>query len=261
MIYGFNTLSDIFDEAIFNLFGSDLNDLFSNPATTSYSKKTYSLNGHTATSIRKLDKEGNPVDEFFIDGKRTKALPEWAVEGLNNTKALTWRPSIFEPLGCNNKLPDPIVSGTEIPHVDMIHNEDGSLKLRYGLIGVSEDRIEISAEDNYLLVTVNPSTASESETKAVYIQRGIKSSEGKLWKKVLIDPKKYDINSLNYTYKDGLLTINIGKAPEPEKNKLVFKKAATPEIEEKPSTEEAVEEPAKKEEKKGLFGKKEKKAE
>lgn len=260
MIYGFNTLSDIFDEAVFNLFGSGLNDLFSNPATTSYSKKDYSLNGHTATAIRKLDRDGKPIDEFFIDGKRTKTLPDWAVEGLNRTKALTWRPSVFEPCGCNNKLPDPIVSGTEIPKVNVLHGEDGSMKLEFGLVGVSEDRIEITAEDNYLLVNVNEALKLDPEVKFVYLQKGLKESDGKLWKKILIDPKKYDINSLNYTYKDGLLTVTISKAPEPEKNKLVFKKAAIPESEESSKEEEPSEESVK-EEKKGFFSKKDKKAE
>lgn len=246
---GFNTLSDIFDDAIFNLFGSDLNDLFSNSSNTTYSKKTFNSNGHTASVIRKTDKDGNPVNELFLDGRRVKSLPDWAVEGLNNSEALTWRPSIFEPVGCNNKLPDTIVSGTEIPKVNILHGEDGSMKLEFGLVGVSEDRIEITAEDNYLLVNINEAEKAESDVKFVYLQKGLKDSDGKLWKKILIDPKKYDINTLSYEYKNGLLTVKIAKSPEPEKNRLVFKKAALIEAKENPTE-------VPKDEKKGFFGKK-----
>lgn len=224
-MYGFNTLSDIFDDAIFNLFGSGLDDLFSNPTNTTYSKKSFSMNGHTATAIRKPTKDGKPVDEFYLDGKRVRNLPDWAAEGLNNAKALTWRPSYFEPIGCNNKLPDPIVSGTEIPKVNVLHGEDGSMRLEFGLIGVDEDRIEITSEDNYLLVNVNEAKKEETPVKYVYLQKGLKDSDGKLWKRILIDPKKYDINSLVYEYKNGKLIVTLKKSPEPEKNKLVFKKA------------------------------------
>ena len=254
MLYGFGNLSDIFDDAIFNLFGSSLDDFFSDPSNTTFSKKSFSSNGHTATAIRRVGKDGKPVDEFYLDGKRSKDLPGWAIDGLSNAKALSWRPSLFEPIGCNNKLPDPIVSGTEIPRVNVLHGEDGSMKLEFGLIGVSEDRIEITSEDNFLLLTVNEAKKKESPVKFVYLQKGLKDSDGKLWKRILIDPKKYDINSLTYHYENGLLTITLQKSPEPEKNKLVFKKAALPEAEATPDEKEGEEETSK--EKKGLFSKK-----
>lgn len=253
-MFGFNTFSDIFDDAIFNLFGSDLNDLFSNPSNTTCSKRTFRLNDHVATTICKPSKDGKKVEEFYVDGKRVKELPDWAVEGLRNTKALAWRPSIFEPIGCNNKLPDSIVSGTEIPHVDVIHKKDGGMFLKFTLAGVAEDRIEITAEDNFLLVTVKPSTV-EDDVEGVYLQRGIKNNEGQLWKRIFVDPKKYDINSLNYTYENGMLKIDIAKSAEPEKNKLVFKKAT---VLEAPTEETKEDTSAEVKEKKGLFSKKEK---
>lgn len=226
MLYGFNTISDIFDDAVYNLFGSSLDDFFSDPSNTTYSKKSFSSNGHNATVIRKTGKDGQPVTEAYVDNKRVKELPDWALEGLDNAKALTWRPSFFEPIGCNNKLPDPIVSGTEIPKVNILHGEDGSMRLEFGLIGVDEDRIEITSEDNYLLVNVNEAKKEEVPVKYVYLQKGLKNSDGKLWKKILIDPKKYDINSLVYEYKNGKLVVTLKKSPEPEKNRLIFKKAA-----------------------------------
>lgn len=226
---GFNTLSSIFDDAISNLFGSSFEGFFSIPTNATYQKREVTKNGHTATQIVKRDRNGQPIYEYFVDGKKTnpKDLPDEFTRELENIQFKTFRPRLFEPVGCNNKLPESIISGTEIPHVNMIHTNEGGLKLEFALAGVSEDRIEITAEDNYLLVTIKPLKPEvEAEGRQdVYLQKGIKGSDGELYKQILIDPKKYELKGLKFEYENGLLTILVPKTKEPEKNKLFFKKA------------------------------------
>lgn len=222
----FFTLGSLFDDAIFNVLGSSLDDFFSSPSNCSYSsKKSVTQDGHTAELIVKPDKSGRTTSYRYLDGKRVDSLPEKFERALATAPAYRSTNRLFEPFGCNNRLPKPLVTGTDIPHTDILLGKDGSMTLRFSLAGVSEDRIGISAEDDFLLVEVQKTDVSESdENGRVYLQKGIKSLDDYLYKKVFIDPKKYSLNDLHYNYSNGLLTVSIPAIKVKKEDRKVFKK-------------------------------------
>lgn len=222
----FFNLGSLFDDAIFNVLGSSLDDFFSSPANCNYSsKKSVTQDGHTAEIIVRPDKSGKTTSYRYLDGKRVDNLPEKFERALATAPAYRSINRLFEPSGCNNKLRKPLVTGTDIPHTDVLLGKDGSMTLRFSLAGVSEDRIGISAEDDFLLIDVRKTDVPESdENVQVYLQKGIKSLNEYLHKKVFVDPKKYSLNDLHYDYSDGLLTISIPAIKVKKEDRKVFKK-------------------------------------
>lgn len=236
---GFRSISSIFDDTIFNLFGFPFEEIFTIPSAENYSyqKKTISNNGDTYTVIKKGDKTS-----LYHNGKQVKEsdIPEKVMVQLKNAPALNVRPNLFLPEGCNNKLPAELVSGTEFPWMDMMGGEDGSMLLKFGLTDVDESRVSIDFDDDYLFVHIDPKEETEEEMKRAVFVKGMKDVSGEYYKNVFIDPKKYDINTLKHWFKNGCLWISIGKTDKPS-TKISFKSSA--------KKEEKVEE-AKKEESK-----------
>lgn len=222
----FFTLGSLFDNAIFNVLGSSLDDFFSSSSNYSYcSKKSVTQDGHTAEIVVRPDKSGKTTAYRYLDGKRVDNLPEKFERALDVAPAYRSINRLVEPSGCNNKLRKPLVTGTDIPHMDILLGRDGSMTLRFSLAGISEDRIGISAEDDFLLVEVQKTDVPESDGKGqVYLQKGIKNLDDYLYKKVFIDPKKYSLNDLQYDYSDGLLTVSIPAIKVKKEDRKVFKK-------------------------------------
>jgi len=218
---GFRSISSIFDDTIFNLFGFPFEEIFTIPSAENYSyqKKTISNNGDTYTVIKKGEKTN-----LYHNGKSVKEsdIPEKVMSQLKNAPALNVRPNVFLPEGCNNKLPAELVSGTEFPWMDMMGGEDGSLLLKFGLTDVDEDRVSIDFDDDYLFVHIDPKEESEEEFKQAVFVKGMKDVSGEYYKNVFIDPKKYDINTLKHWFKNGCLWISISKTEKPS-TKISFK--------------------------------------
>lgn len=218
---GFRSISSIFDDTIFNLFGFPFEEIFTIPSAENYSyqKKTISNNSDTYTVIKKGEKTN-----LYHNGKSVKEsdIPEKVMSQLRNAPALNVRPNVFLPEGCNNKLPAELVSGTEFPWMDMMGGEDGSLLLKFGLTDVDEDRVSIDFDDDYLFVHIDPKEESEEEFKQAVFVKGMKDVSGEYYKNVFIDPKKYDINTLKHWFKNGCLWISISKTEKPS-TKISFK--------------------------------------
>lgn len=221
---GFRSISSIFDDTIFNLFGFPFEEIFTIPSAENYTyqKKSISNNGDTYTVIKKGEKtnlyhNGKPVKESDIPAK--------VMSQLKNAPALNVRPNVYLPEGCNNKLPAELVSGTEFPWMDMMGGEDGSLLLKFGLTDVDEDRVSIDFDDDYLFVHIDPKEESEEEFKQAVFVKGMKDVSGEYYKNVFIDPKKYDINTLKHWFKNGCLWISISKTEKPS-TKISFKASA-----------------------------------
>lgn len=221
---GFRSISSIFDDTIFNLFGFPFEEIFTIPSAENYSyqKKTISNNGDTYTVIKKGDKTS-----LYHNGKQVKEsdIPEKVMIQLKNAPALNVRPNLFLPEGCNNKLPAELVSGTEFPWMDMMGGEDGSMLLKFGLTDVDESRVSIDFDDDYLFVHIDPKEETEEEMKRAVFVKGMKDVSGEYYKNVFIDPKKYDINTLKHWFKNGCLWISIGKTDKPS-TKISFKSSA-----------------------------------
>lgn len=221
---GFRSISSIFDDTIFNLFGFPFEEIFTIPSAENYSyqKKTISNNGNTYTVIKKGDKTS-----LYHNGKQVKEsdIPEKVMVQLKNAPALNVRPNLFLPEGCNNKLPAELVSGTEFPWMDMMGGEDGSMLLKFGLADVDESRVSIDFDDDYLFVHIDPKEETEEEMKRAVFVKGMKDVSGEYYKNVFIDPKKYDIHTLKHWFKNGCLWISIGKTDKPS-TKISFKSSA-----------------------------------
>lgn len=221
---GFRSISSIFDDTIFNLFGFPFEEIFTIPSAEnfSYQKKSISNNGDTYTVIKKGDKTN-----LYHNGKSVKEsdVPAKVMTQLRNAPALNVRPNVYLPEGCNNKLPAELVSGTEFPWMDMMGGEDGSLLLKFGLTDVDEDRVSIDFDDDYLFVHIDPKEESEEEFKQAVFVKGMKDVSGEYYKNVFIDPKKYDINTLKHWFKNGCLWISISKTDKPS-TKISFKASA-----------------------------------
>ena len=221
---GFRSISSIFDDTIFNLFGFPFEEIFTIPSAEnfSYQKKSISNNGDTYTVIKKGDKTN-----LYHNGKSIKEsdVPAKVMTQLRNAPALNVRPNVYLPEGCNNKLPTELVSGTEFPWMDMMGGEDGSLLLKFGLTDVDEDRVSIDFDDDYLFVHIDPKEESEEEFKQAVFVKGMKDVSGEYYKNVFIDPKKYDINTLKHWFKNGCLWISISKTDKPS-TKISFKASA-----------------------------------
>lgn len=221
---GFRSISSIFDDTIFNLFGFPFEEIFTIPSAENYSyqKKTISNNDDTYTVIKKGEKTN-----LYHNGKSVKEsdIPEKVMSQLRNAPALNIRPNVFLPEGCNNKLPAELVSGTEFPWMDMMGGEDGSLLLKFGLTDVDEDRVSIDFDDDYLFVHIDPKEESEEDYKQAVFVKGMKDVSGEYYKNVFIDPKKYDINTLKHWFKNGCLWISISKTDKPS-TKISFKASA-----------------------------------
>ena len=208
---GFRSISSIFDDTIFNLFGFPFEEIFTIPSAENYTyqKKTISNNDDTYTVIKKGDKTN-----LYHNGKQVKEsdVPAKVMSQLRNAPTLNVRPNVYLPEGCNNKLPAELVSGTEFPWMNMMGGEDGSLLLKFGLTDVDEDRVSIDFDDDYLFVHIDPKEDSEEEFKqAVFVKEQTNK---------FIDGKKLDkaidfLENINY-----LLTID-----ESEATKLVKKYA------------------------------------
>lgn len=218
---GFRSISSIFDDTIFNLFGFPFEEIFTIPSAENYTyqKKSISNNGDTYTVIKKGEKTN-----LYHNGKQVKEsdVPAKVMSQLRNAPALNVRPNVYLPEGCNNKLPAELVSGTEFPWMDMMGGEDGSLLLKFGLTDVDEDRVSIDFDDDYLFVHIDPKEESEEEFKQAVFVKGMKDVSGEYYKNVFIDPKKYDINTLKHWFKNGCLWISIGKTEKPS-TKISFK--------------------------------------
>lgn len=221
---GFRSISSIFDDTIFNLFGFPFEEIFTIPSAEnfSYQKKSISNNGDTYTVIKKGEKTN-----LYHNGKLVKEsdIPAKVMSQLKNAPALNVRPNVYLPEGCNNKLPAELVSGTEFPWMDMMGGEDGSLLLKFGLTDVDEDRVSIDFDDDYLFVHIDPKEESEEEFKQAVFVKGMKDVSGEYYKNVFIDPKKYDINTLKHWFKNGCLWISISKTEKPS-TKISFKASA-----------------------------------
>lgn len=225
---GFKTISSIFDDAIYNLFGFPFEDIFNSDSAANYSyqKKSIKVNGDTYVAI---SKDGEDV-KCYKNGKKIKAneIPAKIYENLCLENPVSVNPNFLIPEGCNNKLPEPIVSGTEFPYCDVICKEDKSLLLRFALAGISQDRVSIDFDEDYLTVKISEKIEDEN-VKHAFLQRGIKGTDGEYYKNIFIDPKKYDIDSLKYEFKDGMLLITIQKSEKAPTKKVFLEAAKKPE--------------------------------
>lgn len=244
---GFKTIGDLFDDTITRIFGVDFDSLFSSNLSNGQKviKRSYTdPRGNVATTITRGN-GSEAVTKCYVNGEERDFLPDAIARALEEVTPVVTSTFDIIPFKIGNKLPDPLVRGTDFPVLDIFLLEDRSMKIRVALAGVDPDRVGLSFANEYLKLKIEPETSKGKEIKKAVLVKGIKNSDGGYVKEIYIDPTKYDIKGLSFEHKNGIMEIRIPGAAIAEKPTLVFK-AATSKPAEEPATKETDEKGAEK---------------
>ena len=193
------------------------------------------------------DVDGKTKTTYYVNGKVVNTLPKDVIEQMSveNLTPMCNSLGVILPPRLSNKLPDPLVRGTDFPRMDILLTENKEMIVKVFLAGVDPERVGLSFADDYLRVDIAEETKEDSPVKMAYILKGGKGVEGSYYKEVFIDPTKYDVEGLTYEFKHGVMIIKIPKS-QFVKQSFTFKTAAQPKVEDKveENTEE-VKEPKK----------------
>lgn len=207
-MYGFKGFSSVFDDTINSLFGTDFENLFDPENVQKYvrSEQTATKDGHVYKRVIQKTSDGYRHETYYKDGKKLETVDKGIEKLLNSV------PEKQIPYGidtCCNRLNNAMISGTELPYTNIACCENGELQLEFAIAGIDRNRISISFENDYLLVSIDAKECENVKPTKVYLQKGIKNTDGAFYKRIYIDPKKYDIDTLEYTVVDGILNIYI----------------------------------------------------
>lgn len=239
---GFKTLSDYFDATINSLFGVGFNDLFSsNLSNTSCYRKVYKDPRGNVAEMVTTDVDDKTKTTYYVNGKVVDSLPKDIIEQMSveNLTPMCNSLGVILPPRLSNKLPDPLVRGTDFPRMDILLTENKEMIVKVFLAGVDPERVGLSFADDYLRVDIAEETKEDSPVKMAYVLKGSKGVDGSYHKEIFIDPTKYDVEGLTYEFKHGVMSIKIPKS-QFVKQSFTFKTAAQPKIENK--VEDKVEE-------------------
>lgn len=218
---GFKTLSSYFDDTIDRLFGIPFKDIFS--STNIVSRRSYTdPEGNTVTCILS-DSAGDQDERYYINGEEVESLPSHVIRRL---KDLPVTSTCLQPMSPVNRLPSPLVKGSDFPAIDMYLTADGGLEIISAIAGIDPDRVELTFDNDYLKLKIVKKEEVVDEKTVVNracLVRGIKTIDGDCYKDIFIDPNKYDVEGLDYKIQDGLLKIYIPKSKNIRS--FTFKKA------------------------------------
>lgn len=227
-MYGFKTLSGVFDELINTTFGIDFDDLFSNNTSGTFatSRKRYiDPKGNVAEAVTVND-NGTVNTRYYINHEEVDQLPSNILPALTDvTPTAKFNPrGLLVPSGMPNKLQAPIVKGTDFPMMDILLTENKEMLIRIALAGVDPDRVGLSFNDDYLRIAIEADEDKPLEVRQACLLKGIKGTSGSYYKEVFIDPTKFNIEGLSFDFVHGVMEIKIPKS-QFVKQAFVFKKA------------------------------------
>jgi len=210
-MYGFKGFSSVFDDTINSLFGTDFENLFDPENVQKYvrTERTATKDGHVYKKVVKNTPDGYRHEAYYKDGKKLESVDKDIEKLLNSVseKQIPYGAELY--CNTNNRLNNAMISGTELPYTNIACCENGELQLEFAIAGIDQSRISISFENDYLLVSIDAKENKDIKPTKVYIQKGIKNTDNAFYKRIFIDPKKYDINTLEYEVIDGILNIYI----------------------------------------------------
>lgn len=234
---GFRTIGDFFDDTINRIFGVDFDSLFSSNLSNGQKviKRSYTdPRGNVATAVTRENGDES-VTKYYVNGEEREYLPDAVARALESVKPTIQDSFDIFPFRVGNKLPDPLVRGTDFPVLDVFLLENKSMKIRVALAGVDPDRVSLTFANDYLKIKIEQETAKQEIKKAILV-KGIKNSDGAYMKEIYIDPTKYDIKGLKFEHKNGIMEIVIPGTTVAEKPTLVFKASTNKKLE--PPTKE-----------------------
>ena len=121
------------------------------------------------------------------------------------------------------KLPSCLASNPSTPPVDIYRDKDsGDLHYRFAIAGYTEEQVDVSFEDDYLLLTLDKPGEKEEELRSKeYLSRGIKY--GKVENKYFVG-SKFDPKKIKATLKEGILEVTIPLKEDSKPQKVVINK-------------------------------------
>ncbi len=102
-----------------------------------------------------------------------------------------------------------------------ISEDDNNIYVRAELPGIKADDIEISIEDNSLIIKGERKIPEEGEN-VTYHRR---EREGGVFRRIISLPTKIDVDKVSATSKNGVLEIVLPKAPESKPKQIEVKTA------------------------------------
>ena len=164
--------------------------------------------------------KANPENSFYSKLEAC-TQPDGTIlvrDNVNGKEFETRVPGYIVPKKCNNKLPSEIISGTPYPPVDAYVERDSSLNIECPIPGVDSDNIGLSLEGDTIIIEIKAPEIADNSERA-YLVRGLKYPEG--FKRIKIDPLKWDINKTEYHMKNGMLYLRVPKSQFVHENKIL----------------------------------------
>lgn len=120
---------------------------------------------------------------------------------------------------------DAQIYNSKFPPCDIyFHEESKDLEFQFALAGYPKDEIDLSFEDDYLILSLgfqgSKEETSKEEPKKEALMRGIKRSRYKA--KYFVPFAKYNVEEAKAEYKDGILRVNIPAKEESKPKKLLI---------------------------------------
>ena len=107
-----------------------------------------------------------------------------------------------------------------VPFANLMHNKkDETYTIEVDLPGVKKEDINVTVEDDYLIVTAERKMKNEVKEDDYYL---LESKFGKYYRAFYL-PDDIDRDSISAKYEDGRLTVTFEKAPEKKRKEIAVK--------------------------------------
>lgn len=118
---------------------------------------------------------------------------------------------------------DAQIYNSKFPPCDIYFHEDSKdLEFQFALAGYSKDEIDISFEDDAMILSLGFTGEKNEEPseKKEALMRGIKRSRAKV--KYFVPFAKYNVEEAKAEYKEGILTVKVPAKEESKPKKLLI---------------------------------------
>lgn len=157
----------------------------------------------------------NGIDSFFSEVENLfseafsdfpQVAPDWS-----RTWTLSSMPGFTVGVTAKSKLPNCIVSSA-YPPSNVFFDKDKNYRVQIACAGYDESAVEMEFDDPSLVVSFNGD--SPFEASPCMLQSGVKKLDKEFKISFAIDSRKFDIDKLTFTMKNGLLDITIPAIPK-----------------------------------------------
>lgn len=120
-----------------------------------------------------------------------------------------------------NEISEARIYDSKFPPCDVKLNEENlDLLFEFALAGFSQEEIDISFEDDYMILSVDPKEKKEDTSKVSTLMGGIKRGSSR--SKYFVPFTKYDSEKAKASFKNGILSVSIPVKEERKPKKLLI---------------------------------------